>query len=261
MTRNLKLTIAYDGGEFHGWQNQAGVRTVQHEIEDVARRVIRHPLNVVGASRTDAGVHAQGQVAHLLTESDVPVRNLYRAIGRRLPVDLALVSVSEVPLAFHAIRDARAKLYRYRIHNDVRRPAEWQTARHTWHVWWPLDLAGMRAAAQRMVGTRDFAAFASAGSVRSSTVRTVHRVHVRRVYSEILIDVEGDGFLYNQVRNMVGTLVEIGRGHWPAERVSEIMESRDRGRAGPTAPPQGLCLQWIRYPPLRSYPQCNLSIA
>ena len=261
MNRNLKMTIAYDGSAFHGWQNQAGVRTVQQEIEEVARRVIRHPLNVVGASRTDAGVHAQGQVAHLRTSCEIPVHNLYRALGRRLPVDVALVAIADVPVEFHAIRDAQAKLYRYRIHNDQRRPAEWHTTSRTWHVWWPLDVARMQAAAQRMVGKHDFAGFASAGSERTTTVRTVYAVSVARVFNEIRVDVEGGGFLYNQVRNMVGTLVEVGRGHWPVERVDAILASGDRTLAGPTAPPQGLCLQWIRYPALRSYPACNSSNA
>ena len=119
MQRNLKLTIAYDGTDFHGWQRQPGVRTVQAEIEEVARRVIRHHVDVVGASRTDAGVHAQGQVAHLCTSTPIPVDNLRRAIGHRLPEDVTVVHVADVPLMFHATRHALCKLYRYRIHNGA----------------------------------------------------------------------------------------------------------------------------------------------
>lgn len=252
MERNLKLTIAYDGTDFHGWQRQAGVRTVQAEIEAAAQRVIRQPLEVVGASRTDAGVHARGQVAHLRTTTPIPAANLRRAIGHRLADDVALLHVADVPLEFHAGRDALAKLYRYRIHNDTHRPVGWLAARQAWHVWYDLDTDRMQVAATALVGTHDFVAFASAGTPRRTTVRTLYGVQVRRHFNTVLIEVEGDGFLYNQVRNMVGTLVEVGRGHWPVQRVAEILASRDRGQAGPTAPPQGLCLQWIRYPPARS---------
>jgi tRNA pseudouridine38-40 synthase len=254
MQRNVRLTIAYDGTDFHGWQRQAGVRTVQAEIEEVARRVIRQPLEVVGASRTDAGVHARGQVAHLRTTTTIPAENLHRAIGHRLPDDVSLVHLADVPLEFHATRHALGKLYRYQIHNEARRPVERLATRYAWHVWYDLDVEQMRAAASGLVGTHDFAAFASAGCTRRSTVRNIRRVEVRRYFNTLLIDVEGGGFLYNQVRNMVGTLIEVGRGHWLPERVPDILASRDRQQAGPTAPPHGLCLQWVQYPPDRSLP-------
>jgi tRNA pseudouridine38-40 synthase len=247
MERNIKLVIAYDGTDFHGWQRQGDLRTVQHTVEQALQRVVRHPVDVVGASRTDSGVHAQGQVAHLITECSLPVGNLRRAVNQRLPDDAAVAHADVQPAGFHSTRDARSKLYRYRIHNDPARPVERMAARYVWHVWYELDTDRLRAAAAHMTGTHDFAGFAAQGSPRSSTVRTVRRVGIRRRYSELLIDVEGDGFLYNQVRAMVGTLVEIGRGHWPPERVLEILETRDRGLAGPTAPARGLCLQWVRY--------------
>ncbi|MCK4341321.1 MAG: tRNA pseudouridine(38-40) synthase TruA [Phycisphaerae bacterium] len=249
MERNIKLVLAYDGTDFHGWQSQAGVRTVQAEVEAVLRRVLRHPLHVQGASRTDAGVHARGQVASVLTTSPIPVENLLRAVGHHLPPDVALVHVAEAEPEFHPSLDALGKLYRYRIFNAVRRPVEVLAGRFAWHVWYPLDLDRMRAAAARLVGTHDFAAFASQGSPRASTVRTVRRIGIRRRVDEVLIDVEGDGFLYNQVRNMVGTLYEVGRGRWPPERIGEILASRSRNQAGLTAPPHGLCLQWVRYGP------------
>ena len=251
MERNLKLTIAYDGTEFHGWQRQPNLRTVQGELETVARRVIRQPLEIVGASRTDRGVHARGQVAHLRTATTIPTEKLRRAIGERLPADLALVAAQDVPLEFHATRDALGKLYRYWICNDVRRPVEWAAQRYAWHVWQPLDASRMQAAADLLVGTHDFAAFAGSGGARESTVRTIHRAQIRRRFNALLIDFAGDGFLYNQVRNMVGTLVEVGRGHWAPERVAEILACRDRRQAGPTAPAHGLFLEWVRYPPLR----------
>ncbi len=249
MDRNFKLVLAYDGTDFHGWQRQVGVRTVQAELEAVLQRVLRHPLHLAGASRTDAGVHAHGQVANVVTSSSIPVENLARALGSRLPADTALVSAAVVPLEFRASRDACGKLYRYRIFNARRRPVETLAQRYVWHVWHPLDLDRMCAAAAALVGTHDFAAFAGRGSPRPSTVRTIHRLGLERHSDEVWIDVEGDGFLYNQVRNVVGTLVEVGRGHWLPERVTEILASRDRTQAGPTALPQGLCLEWVRYPP------------
>lgn len=252
MERKLKLTIAYDGTDFHGWQRQAGVRTVQAEIEEVARRVIRHPLEIVGASRTDTGVHARGQAAHLRTTTAVPTENLRRAIGQRLPDDISLAHLADVPLGFHATRHALGKLYHYRIHNDAHRPVEWHVTRYAWHVWYHLDVDRMQAAAAALVGTHDFAAFASAASTRQTTVRTIRRIEIRRHFNALLIDVEGQGFLYNQVRIMVGTLVEVGRGHWPPQCVAEILASRDRRQAGPTAPPHGLCLEWVKYPADRS---------
>ncbi len=252
MAQNLKLVLAYDGTEFHGWQRQAGVRTVQETLETVLARVLRHPACAHGASRTDAGVHARGQVANVLTESSIPPANILRAIGCRLPPDVALLHVAPVPLQFHASALALGKLYRYRIHAAVTRPTSTLAQRFAWHIWYPLDLDRLHTAAALLVGTHDFAGFASQGSPRSTTIRTIRHIDVRRCLDEVRIDVAGDGFLYNQVRNIVGTLIEVARGHWPPERIAEILASRDRRLAGPTAPPHGLCLQWVRYPSLRS---------
>ena len=268
MQRKLRLIIAYDGTDFHGWQRQSGtlvapagatnaedatpaaplaIRTVQAEIEAVARRVLGEPVNLVGASRTDAGVHARGQVAHVLYSGPMPAANVTRALNHRLPQDVTIVHCRDVPLTFHATRHAQLKLYRYSIYNHPAPPSDARTGRYAWHVLFPLDPARVRAAAAALVGTHDFAAFASQGSPRETTVRTVTHIGVRRVGRLVLLDVRGTGFLYNQVRNMVGTLYEVGRGHWPPERVAAILASADRAQAGPTAPPQGLCLEWIRY--------------
>jgi tRNA pseudouridine38-40 synthase len=249
MERNVKLVLAYEGTGFHGWQRQAGVRTVQGELEEVLRSLWGEPVELRGASRTDAGVHARGQVAAALMRASIPVENLARAIGDRLAADVALLHASEAARDFHPARDARGKLYRYRVCNAKCGPVADLAARFAWHVRYPLDLDRMRAAAAGFVGTHDFAGFESQGSPRQATVRTVWRVGLRRHGQDILCDVEGDGFLYNQVRNMIGTLVEIGRGRWPPERVSEILAAGDRQLAGPTTPAQGLCLQWVRYPP------------
>lgn len=246
MDRHLLLRLAYDGTGFHGWQRQPGQRTVQGVVEDVLRRVLRHPVDVRGASRTDAGVHARGQLATVRTSTPIPVERLAAAIGHHLPTDVALVAVRTVPEAFNLSLCARHKLYRYRVFHGARRPVEDLVQGHTWHVWVPLDEERLQAAARACEGTHDFAGFASAGAPRATTVRTVWRFRIQRVGSELHCDVEGDGFLYNQVRNMVGTLIEIGRGHWPVERVAEIFARRNRALAGPTAPAHGLCLQWIR---------------
>ncbi len=251
MERTIKLLLAYDGTDFHGWQRQEGVRTVQEDVEDVLRHVLRHPLHIKGASRTDTGVHARGQVATVVTDAGVPVQNMTRAIGQRLPADIALVHAAEVPAGFHPSLHATGKLYRYRIFNADARPVTRHGRRFAWHVWYRLDLARMRAAARLWQGTHDFAGLASQGSPRSTTVRSIRQIGIRRIAHDVLIDVEGGGFLYNQVRNMVGTLVEIGRGHWPVDRAAEIIARGDRRLAGPTAPPQGLCLQWVRHGALR----------
>ncbi len=247
MERNIRLVLAYDGTEFHGWQKQPGLRTVQDTIEQALRRVVRHQVVVLGASRTDSGVHARGQVAHFRTDRDIPCHNLKRAIGGRLPKDISLRHVSDVPASFSASRDPVSKLYRYRIYSHNDRPVEEQVQRYTYHFWNPLDVGIMRAAARHLVGEHDFAAFATSGHQRLTTVRTILRAEVHRHFREVCIDFEGTGFLYNQVRNMVGTLLEIGRGHWPVERIEAILAGRDRSQAGPTAPARGLCLEWIRY--------------
>lgn len=249
MRRNLKLTLAYDGAAFHGWQTQPGLRTVQETIERLAERVLRHPVRIQGASRTDAGVHALGQVAHCPTDSTLDAGRLFRAIGDRMPDDIALVDLTDAPPEFHATRWAVSKLYRYRVFADLRGGVVGQAQRQSWHVWWPLDAERMRAAGRLLLGRHDFAGFAGAGSPRQTTIRTIFRVDVSQRGREIRIDFVGDGFLYNQVRNMAGTLVEIGRGHWPAGRVTTILDACDRALAGPTAPPHGLTLCWVRYPP------------
>jgi len=214
--------------------------------------VVRHPVALLAASRTDAGVHARGQVVNFLTNSSIDTPRITAAISHRLPEDIALVRATEVPPEFHATRAARGKLYRYRVHAQAWRPVETGATRMAWHVWFPLDVEKMRLAAAQLIGTHDFAAFATAGCQRQTTVRTIRHLEVRRRFEQIQFDVEGDGFLYNQVRNMVGTLTEVGRGHWPVACIPEILESRSRARAGPTAPAYGLCLEWVRYGPTRS---------
>jgi len=249
MERNIKLVIAYDGTDYHGWQRQPSTRTVQGQIEQAARRVLRHQVEVIGSGRTDAGVHAAGQVANFTTTNNIPTGGIRPAIGSHLPKDVTLIHVAEVSGTFNATRSSRGKLYRYRVHNASGRPVERHAQRYTYHFWQTLEIASMREAARHMIGQLDFAAMASKGSPRDSTIRTVDAIRIERRYDEIRFDVFGRGFLYNQVRNMVGTLIEVGRGRWSPQYVGEIMAGGDRSRAGPTAPARGLCLQWVRYPP------------
>ncbi|MHC5110706.1 MAG: tRNA pseudouridine(38-40) synthase TruA [Planctomycetota bacterium] len=249
MQRNVLLLAAYDGTAFHGWQTQAGQRTVQQMLEQSLMRVVRHPVNLIGCSRTDAGVHALGHVSNFRTTHTLDVFRFRHAIGSRLPDDLSVVALRDVDPAFHATRSARSKMYRYRIHNAQHRPVENLSQRYVYHFWKPLDETRMQQAAHHFVGTIDFRAMASRSGEKDNTVRTVLRCEIRRMMDEIIIEIEGTGFLYNQVRNMVGTLINVGRGYWPPDHVVEILESRDRTNAGQKAPAKGLTLCWVRYPP------------
>lgn len=251
--RRYKLTLAYDGHGFHGWQKQeppgmvGGLRTVQGVVEKAARELLKQPVRVQGASRTDAGVHANGQVAQLDAATRIPVERLAQALNARLPGSIEVRDARFAPPTFD-VRAAVTKQYRYRIWNTARRPLG---VRHlVYHYWTPLDAAAMNDAAGRLVGEHDFASFAAAGHGRLSTVRTIHRCTVERPAGcepQVHVLVEGSGFLYNMVRIIVGTLLEVGRGYWPPEKIGDILAARDRQAAGRTAPPQGLCLEWIRY--------------
>jgi tRNA pseudouridine38-40 synthase len=246
--RTIALWVAYDGTDFHGWQNQPELRTVQGELEQALRRVVRHHVDLVGSGRTDAGVHAAQHVSSFRTTCELDADRFRHAVGSRLPKDLSIIALRDVHVDFHATQSALSKLYRYRIHNVPGRPVEHFTQRYTYHFWEALDLERMRAAASRFVGEKDFAAMAAAGNVRESTIRTIFRCDVERCGHEVRIDVEGNGFLYKQVRTMVGTLINVGRRMWEPEHVAEILASGDRANAGPTVPAQGLCLQWVEYP-------------
>ncbi|RJP37066.1 MAG: tRNA pseudouridine(38-40) synthase TruA [Phycisphaerales bacterium] len=252
--RVVLFRIAYDGTDFRGWQHQPGQRTVQGVLEDVLRRVVRHPVELIGSGRTDAGVHAAGQAASLATTEDLPADKLRWAIVSRLPPDISIDDARDVHPDFHATRDAVSKMYRYRLYAARRRAVAAAAQRYTFHVWRRLDVESMKEGARHFIGTRDFSALAGRGCVRETMVRTVLDCQVNRRGDEVHVDVHGGGFLYKQVRNMVGTLLNVGLGLWPPHRVGEIIESRDRRTGGPTAPPHGLCLMWVVYPPHRLAP-------
>ena len=243
----FRLTLEYDGAGFAGWQVQAaGQRTVQGELEAALARVAGHPCRVAGASRTDSGVHAEGQVASVVLGTGLGAEELRRAANGVLPRDLALIAAAEVADSFHARRSARAKLYRYRIWNGAS-PSPLRAAR-THRVFTPLDLAAMRRGAEALLGTHDFCAFQAAGSAARSTVRTLRGLAVEgEAGEEVRLLVEGDAFLRHMVRILAGTLVEIGIGRRDPAGIPALLASCERSRAGPTAPARGLCLVRVDY--------------
>ncbi|MCO5171110.1 MAG: tRNA pseudouridine(38-40) synthase TruA [Planctomycetes bacterium] len=261
VARALRLTVEYSGTRFAGWQVQPQVRTVQGELERALEVVLREQVRVTGASRTDAGVHALGQVVSLETRAATPLPRLLAGLNALLPDDVAVLDVAEAPPGFSARFAARGKHYRYRIlDRRTRSPTEAATA---WHVPGPLDLAAMEAAAARLVGRHDFAGLASKGADEGRpTVRTIHAITLsRQVVAPwgapwggdaaarpiVAIDVTGDGFLYKMVRTIAGTLVQVGKGRRAPESVDAILATRDRRQAGPAAPARGLFLMRVFY--------------
>lgn len=241
------LVIEYDGTEFAGWQVQPdGARTVQGVVAEALTSITGEPATLHGAGRTDAGVHAEGQVAHVALTTRLAPGELRNALGALLPRDVAVRCVVAVPDAFHARRDARSKLYRYRLWTgSARSPLRDRTS--LW-VRGALDLGAMQAAAQHVVGTHDFTSFRAAGSAVPTSVRTITRAAVAGTRgAEVTLDFEATGFLRHMVRNLVGTLLEVGRGRRAPESMPALIAARDRGLAGPTAPAQGLTLVCVRY--------------
>ena len=243
---NFRFILEYDGAGFEGWQVQAERRTVQGCLADALETLAGVRVSVTGSGRTDAGVHAEGQVANARLDASFDAATLQRALNGNLPGDMAILAVDVVADDFDACRDARSKHYRYQIWNDpVRSPLR---APRAWWVRAPLDLEAMRQAAKRLEGCHDFASFQAAGSEVRTTVRTLTRVEVSRAADgQIELAFEGDGFLRYMVRNLVGTLVEVGRGARPPEDLAAILAARDRAAAGVTAPAHGLALVSVTY--------------
>ena len=243
--RNIKLTICYDGFDYSGWQTQPDKKTIQQALNEAIGNLLGCKVNVTGASRTDAGVSALGQVALFQIDSPIPTENLARAITDRLPSDIAVTEAVEVPSGFDVIGSVKNKLYRYTICTSPVRPV--LQIRHCWHLPAELNTDVMAEAAGMLVGKRDFKSFASAADNRENSVRTIFRCDVTGEGHWVYIDIEGDGFLYNMARNIVGTLVEVGLGRLPPGKIKQILEAKDRTAAGPIAPAAGLCLMWIKY--------------
>lgn len=254
-----RAVVAYDGTAYQGWQAQKSGPTVQQTIEAALGTVLREPIRIAAAGRTDAGVHARGQViafdAHaVLGEDGDPMdpqsisslARALRSVNAVLPEDIALSSLSPTAPDFDPRHDAVQRAYRYRIWNtEVRSPFE---RGHAWHVREPLDVAAMASAAAELVGEHDFTSFQGADDVPRASVRTVQRSELSSSGPILVYAIEANSFARHMVRNIVGLLVEIGRGRRPRAAMSELLAARDRRLAPAPAPPHGLCLEWVRYP-------------
>ncbi len=272
--RNIKLTIEYAGTNYAGWQmqnscqlshacRQAGAvscqpKTIQETIEKAIKKIIQKKVKIIGSGRTDAGVHAQAQVANFKTDSGIAIEKLRKALNAVLPDDISVIKTEEAGLDFHSRFSAKSKVYRYTILNRASRPAILRDTVYSFS--YPLNLKLMRKDARVLLGRHDFKSFCASGSNTKESIRTIKRITIRKLpynlspithnlneFPLILIDIEADGFLYNMVRNIVGTLIEIGRGKLPEGSTKKILLARNRKFAGPTVPAQGLCLLEVKY--------------
>lgn len=249
MARNIRLTIEYDGTRFAGWQAQSTakkLKTIQQEIEKAASRLLGEKIKLTGSGRTDSGVHAEAQTANFRTNSTLPPRNIKRGLNSYLPRDIAITSAKDVPLKFHSRFDAKEKLYRYTIINrKVRSPL---LRRYVVACSYDLDISAMKKAAGYLIGKKDFKSFQTTDKKDRRSVRCIKRLDITRKKTSIIeIYIQADGFLYNMVRNIVGTLIDVGRGRISPEEVKDILKKRHRPAAGQTAPAKGLCLVRVFY--------------
>ncbi len=243
--RNIKLTIAYDGTDFRGWQRQPEQRTVQQVLDEAIEKLTGSRPHTHASGRTDAGVHALGQVVNFLSTSRHGPEVFIKALNAMLPRDLRVVDASEAPQAFHATLDARSKRYRYRIDNSqYASPFE---QRYAWQLFHRLDIDAMNLGALALVGRHDFHSFETDWPNRLSSVRTIYDAVVIREGDLVFVEVEADGFLYNMVRAIAGTLSLVGTGKRPANWVGEVLRAENRIEAGPTAPAKGLFLLRVHY--------------
>jgi tRNA pseudouridine38-40 synthase len=242
----FKLVISYDGSGYHGWQRQKTDRSIQAEVERALTTMTGSRIRIMGSGRTDAGVHAMGQVASFQSDAGLSQEDYWKGLNSLLPDDILILRCDRMQTDFHARYDTRSKHYQYRILNrDLPSIME---RHYVWHIKRKLNLVAMQTAAACLVGRHDFKAFEGTGSPRSTTVREVFQAQVHSSGKDrIHFDIEADGFLRYMVRNIVGTLVEAGKEKIPVERVREILESKDRGKAGATAPARGLFLMSVQY--------------
>lgn len=245
--KNYRITLQYDGTKYRGWQSQKNTeKTIQGKLEMVLESLVHKKVEVIGSGRTDAGVHAYGQVANFQMDTELSTEELLQYLNRYLPEDIAVLEVQEAPERFHSRYHAIRKTYRYRIHNDAI-PNVFER-KYVYVYEKPLDLLRMRKAVEYLIGTHDFSAFCGNRNRKKSKVRTIYSIILtRETNGEIRIDYTGDGFLHNMVRIMTGTLIEVGNGTREPEEIKEILKSKDRSNAGYTAPAQGLTLMQVNY--------------
>jgi tRNA pseudouridine38-40 synthase len=271
--RNIKLTIEYDGSNYQGWQRQTSrqlstlsrqPKTIQETIEKALQKILQAKIRLIGSGRTDAGVHALGQVANFKTNTKIPIKNLKQALNSLLPDNIVITGACEADLKFHSRFDAKSKIYRYTILNQSHPSAHWHNL--SYFVSYKLDLKKMKRAARILLGRHDFRSFQAADKKPRDSIRTIKRIKVYRVKNFtphipafpkglvdnknakfIFIDIEADGFLYKMARNIVGTLIEIGRGKRLPTSILDILASRNRQFAGSTASGYGLCLLQVKY--------------
>lgn len=243
--KNLKLIIEYEGTNYHGWQRQKGALTIQGVIEDAIYAVLKKRVKLISSGRTDAGVHALGQIANFHTESSLDAISWQRALNSLLPQDIVIKKADFVPLDFHSRYSANGKVYRYVILNSPLPSVFYRN--YAWHIPYPLNLRGMRKGMKYLKGTHDFSSFRAVSSASKNPIRTIKYIEMGKRMNFITIIIEADGFLHHMVRNIVGTLVEVGRRKIEPEEVKHILVLKDRRKAGPTAPPHGLYLVEVKY--------------
>lgn len=244
--KRVKLTVAYDGTDYCGWQIQPNGITVEEVLNKAISKIAGEDIHVIGASRTDSGVHAHGNVAVFDTKAKIPGERVAYALNQKLPDDIVIVKSEEVPLDWHPrYQDVISKTYEYHIYNaKVPNPLK---RKYTAFVSYDLDVEKMREGAKFLIGEHDFASFCNVRTNVEDTVRTVEDIQILEENGEIVIRITGNGFLYNMVRIIAGTLIRVGRGYYEPEKVKEILGAKERTEAGVTAPPQGLVLMEIRY--------------
>lgn len=245
--RRIALLVAYDGSPFHGFQRQHGFPTIQSELEDAWAAVSAETITIIGSGRTDTGVHAMGQVVHFDTWSQLAEERIVKAINAYLPDEITVRAAREVSPDFHANRSAIGKRYVYFLQVSETRPV-WASQGATWLRRGQLDLAAMRAGSRYLLGTHDFSSFAAAGRSTATDIRTLRSIHILPLRHGLVICFQGDGFLYKMVRNIVGSLLDVGQGRWGPEWIQSVLQARDRKRAAATAPPDGLYLGRVLYP-------------
>lgn len=252
--RNIKLEIEYEGTNYQGWQAQKSLqptvhspqkKSIQQTIENVLRQLLQEKIKLICSGRTDAGVHANSQVANFKTHSKIVLSRLHEGLNALLPEDISITKVKAVSDDFHSRFSAKSKIYRYTIFNGKHRSAILRN--YAYFLRYPLDVALMRKEAKVLLGRHDFSAFCGSCGKHKNPWKTVKDINITRKGDFLYIDIEADGFLYNMVRNIAGTLIEIGRGRFPKESLKKILLYKDRKLAGPTAPAKGLTLMKVVY--------------